>query len=188
MAEILFINDVYIKKYTQVNGAVDSNILYPAVYLAQDKYLLPYLGTNLFEKLKDDVANSTLSGNYETLVNDYVQRVVLWWTMVEVMPFLTYKLDNGTLVQRTSEDAAPVSDRVFKDMLERAVNNAEHYTGLLVDFLCAYSNLFPEYNNNVFPQRCPIQIKKANSAYIFSCGNTVLSNTNYGNVRINQIP
>ncbi len=38
MAEILFISDVYIKKYTQVNGAVDSQLLYPSVYLAQDKF------------------------------------------------------------------------------------------------------------------------------------------------------
>lgn len=188
MAEILFINDVYIKKYTQVNGAVDSNILYPSVYLAQDKYLLPYLGTNLYEKLKTDISNNTLSGNYLTLVDDYVRRVVLWWSMVEVLPFLTYKLDNGTLVQRTSEDAQPVPDRVFKDMVDRAANNAEHYTGLLVDYLCMNSNLFPEYSNNVFPQRAPIQIKKANSEYIFSCGNTATSRTNYGEIRLSQIP
>ena len=41
--EVLFISDVYIKKYTIVNGAVDPNLLYPSVYLAQDKYLAPYL-------------------------------------------------------------------------------------------------------------------------------------------------
>ena len=188
MAEVLFVNDTYIKKYTQVNGAVDSNLLYPSVYLAQDKYLLPYLGTNLYNKLKDDVANNTLYGNYATLVDDYVRRVVLWWTMVEVLPFLTYKLDNGTLVQRTSEDAQPVTDRVFKDMVDRAIKNAEHYTGLLVDFLCANSSLFPEYLNNTFPQRAPLQVKKPSSEVIFSKGNTATSRTNYGDIRLSQLP
>ena len=66
MAEVLFISDVYIKKYTIVNGAVDPNLLYPSVYLSQDKYLAPYLGDSLFEKLKDDIANNTLAGNYQT--------------------------------------------------------------------------------------------------------------------------
>ena len=61
MAEVLFISDVYIKKYTIVNGAVDPNLLYPSVYLSQDKYLAPYLGDSLFEKLKDDIANNTLA-------------------------------------------------------------------------------------------------------------------------------
>jgi hypothetical protein len=188
MAEILFINDVYVKKYTQVNGAVDSNIIYPAVYLAQDKYLMPYLGTNLYEKLKDDVANNTLSGNYLTLVDDYVRKVVLWYTMVEVLPFLTYKLNNATLVQRTSEDAQPVSDRIFKDMIDRASSNATHYTALMVDFLCANSNLFPEYLNNTFPQRAPLHVTKSSSAFIFSSGNTQTSRNFYGDIRISQIP
>lgn len=105
MAEVLFISDVYIKKYTQVNGAVDSNLLYPSVYLAQDKYLSPWLGANLYTKLKDDIANNTLSGAYQILVDDYCRKVVLWWTMVEALPSLVYKLDNGTYVQRTSEDS-----------------------------------------------------------------------------------
>lgn len=188
MAEVLFISDVYVKKFTHVNGAVDSNLIYPAVYLAQDKYLAPYLGTNLYETLKDKIANNTLSGNYATLVDDYVRRVVLWHTMVELLPFLTYKLDNGTLVQRTSEDAQPVSDRVFKDMLERAASNAQHYTGLMTDYICANSNLFPEYSNNVWPQRSPLLFKKAGGSIIFSSGNTATSRTNYGDIRLSQLP
>jgi hypothetical protein len=91
-------------------------------------------------------------------------------------------------VQRTSEDAQPVSDRVFKDMLERAANNANYYTGLMYDFLCANSSLFPEYNNNVFPQRAPLMLRKGSNAFIFSQGNTTTSRTYYGDRRISQIP
>ena len=113
MAEVLFISENYIKKYTQVNGAVDPNLLYPAVYLSQDKYLSPYLGDSLYSELKTQIANNTLAGNYQILVDDYCRKVVLWWTMVEAIPSLTYKMDNGTLVQRTSEDATPISDTVM---------------------------------------------------------------------------
>ena len=83
MAEILIISDVYVKKYTNINGAVDPNLLYPSMYLAQDKYLAPYLGTSLFEKIKTIFLNNTLAGDYQILVEDYARRVVLWWTMVE---------------------------------------------------------------------------------------------------------
>jgi hypothetical protein len=185
--EVLIISDVYIKKYTTVNGAVDPNLLYPSIYLAQDKYLAPYLGTNLFEKIKNDIENNTLSGDYLTLVDDYARRVVMWWTMVEAAPSLTYKVDNGTMVQRTSEDTSPVADVVFKDQLARWQQNAEHYTSLMVDYLCANSSLFPEYSNNVWPQRCPIGIIKGSQNYLFSSGNTASSRT-YGVRRINQIP
>ena len=188
MAEVLFINDVYIKKYTQINGAVDPNLLYPSIYLAQDKYLNAYLGTNLYETLKDMIANDTLSGDYQTLVDDYCRRMLMWWVVVEAMPSLMYKIDNGSLVQRTSEDVQTISDTVFKDMMNRAKDNAEYYTGLLNDYLCANSNLFPEYNDNVWPQRCPISIKKPSSNYIFSDGNTALSRRSSDRIRYNQIP
>jgi hypothetical protein len=187
MAEVLFISDVYVKKYTNINGAVDPNLLYPAIYLAQDKYLSAYLGTSLYTRLKDDILNDTLTGNYQILVDDYARRVVLWWTMVEAYPTLTYKVDNGTLVQRTSEDSSPVSDVVFKDMLTRAKANAEYYTAVMVDYLCANSSLFPEYSNNVFPQRPPLQLRKGRNAYIFSRGNTATSQ-DINDYRLSQLP
>jgi hypothetical protein len=172
MAEVLFISDVYIKKYTQVNGAVDSNLLYPSVYLAQDKYLSPWLGANLYSKIKEDIANNTLTGAYQTLVDDYCRKVVLWWTMVEALPSLVYKLDNGTYAQRTSDDSNPMSNEVMNDMILRTRNNAEYYTGLLFDYLCANSTLFPEYSTNVWPQRPPLQ-RRQPFGYEFSFNNGV---------------
>ncbi len=120
MAEVLLISENYIKKYTTVNGSVDPNILYPSVYLAQDKWLLPFLGTDLLNKIKTDVAANTIAGNYQTLLEDYIQKMLLWWVMVDVTPNLCYRMDNGTLVQRQSEDTVPVSDLVMKDMIDRA--------------------------------------------------------------------
>ena len=188
MAEILLISDVYIKKYTNINGAVDPNLLYPSIYLAQDKHLAPYLGTALYEKIKNDIENNTLAGAYQTLVEDYARRVVLWWTMVEAAPTLTYKVDNGTMVQRTSEDSSPVGDTIFKDQLARWQQNAEHYTSLMVDWLCANSSLLPEYSNNQWPQRPPITIQKSSASYIFSSGNTASSRSGFRYRSINQIP
>ena len=88
MAEVLLISENYIKKYTTVNGSVDPNLLYPSIYLAQDKWLLPFLGTNLLNKIKDDVANNTIAGNYQILLEDYIQKCLLWWVMVDVTPNL----------------------------------------------------------------------------------------------------
>ncbi len=46
---------------TTVNGSVDPNILYPSVYLAQDKWLLPFLGTDLLNKIKARQAEMDLA-------------------------------------------------------------------------------------------------------------------------------
>ena len=187
MAEILIINETCIKKYTHINDAVDAKLLYPAIYLAQDKYLMPYLGTNLYNKIKDDILNNTLSGNYQILVDDYCRKVVLWWTMVEAYPHLVYKLDNSSLVTRTSDDSQVVSSDVYAMMLDKAKQNAEHYLNLMIDYLCYNNHLFPEYSNNTFPARAPIQFKQGSLSYRFSNGNTATSQTRR-DIRLDQIP
>ena len=189
MAEVLLISENYIKKYTTINGSVDPNLLYPSVYLAQDKWLLPWLGTALLNELKTQVANETILPDYQILLTDYVQKCLLWWVMVEVTPNLCYRMDNGTLVQRQSEDTVPISDVVMKDMIDRARQNAEHYSTLLVDYLCANSDLFPEYSESTWPQRSP-RVDVTNSLnYQFSTGNTATSfNPAYSTNIINRIP
>ena len=95
--------------------------------------------------------------------------------MVEVTPMLCYRMDNGTLVQRQSEDTVPISDAVMKDMIDRARQNAEHYSTLLVDYLCANSALFPEYQESVWPERSPRTDVTNSLNYQFSSGNTATS-------------
>jgi hypothetical protein len=189
MAEVLLISENYVKKYTTINGSLDPNLLYPSIYLAQDKWLLPFLGTDLLNKIKNDVAANTISGNYETLLEDYIQKMLLWWVMVDVTPNLCYRMDNGTLVQRQSEDTVPVSDLVMKDMIDRARQNAEHYTTLLVDYLCANSSLFPEYSTAQWPDRSPRTDVTNTLNYQFSSGNTSTSfRPTYSRNIINRIP
>ncbi len=54
MAEICIIDENFVKKYTNVNGAVDSNRIYQAIYVAQDLHMEQYLGSDLWNKIKDD--------------------------------------------------------------------------------------------------------------------------------------
>lgn len=157
--EILLINEELLKKYTPLTDAVDPNLIRPCIYVAQDMYLQNFLGTNLTNKLKDDVANGTLDNQYETLLNDYVIKLLIWWVMVELYPSLLYKHDNGNLVSRQSEDTTPVTKGEMESLKEKARENARFYTKRMVDYLRFNTNLFPEYtnntDNNIFPDMNP---------------------------------
>jgi hypothetical protein len=157
--EILLINEELLKKYTPLTDAVDPNLIRPCIYVAQDMYLQNFLGTNLTNKLKDDVANGTLENQYETLLNEYVIKLLIWWVMVELYPSLLYKHDNGNLVSRQSEDTTPVTKGEMESLKEKARENARFYTKRMVDYLRFNTNLFPEYtnntDNNIFPDMNP---------------------------------
>ena len=122
--------------------------LVPSIILAQDKYIQLYLGTDLLEKLKSDIAAGTVAGDYATLLDSYVRKATLWWTMVDLMPSLYVKIDNGGLVIRTSEDTSTISPGDLHRETERARTNAQFYTFRLYRYLCNNSSLFPEYASN----------------------------------------
>lgn len=165
-AEVLLINSEYLKKVTQVNGAVDDNFIRPCIILAQDKYVQSYLGQDLMDKMKDDV--NSWSGAYLTLYNNYLVKVVAWWTCVELIPKLTYKHNNGTLGQYRADDFDPISDDVMKDEIHRAKQNAEFYTQLMIEYLCDNSSSFPEYESALTDKRSPRRSPYVGTSFLFS--------------------
>lgn len=154
-AEVLFVNPDYMKRLTQLNGGVEDAVMVPAIILAQDKYLQQYLGTDLLNKLKADVSAGTVSGDYATLLDSYVRKATVWWTMVELLPNLYVKLDNGGLVIRTAENTAAISEADLHREVENARQNAQFYTSRLVEYLCANQSSFPEYTSNTSPDMFP---------------------------------
>ena len=166
-AEVLFVNPDYMKRMTQLNGGVEDAVMVPAIILAQDKHIQQYLGTDLLNKLKADIQADTLTGNYEALVDGYVRKATVWWSMVELLPNLYVKLDNGGLVIRTAENTSAISEDDLHREIENARQNAQFYTTRLVEYLCANMTLFPEYTSNSGADMFP------DSAVYFQKGMTI---------------
>jgi len=154
-AEVLLVNTEYLKSLTNLNGAVDDNLIVPSIILAQDKYLQQFLGTDLFVKIKSDVSTSSITGVYETLLDQYIRKVVCWWTMVELVPNLYVKLDNGQLSIRTGANTAPITQGDLNREDSRARQNAQFYTQRLIDYLCHNNASYPEYTSNSSPDMRP---------------------------------
>ncbi len=155
-AEILFINEDYVRKYTPVNEAVDSELIRPAIYAAQDMQIQLYLGTDLYVKIKTEIDGATLAGVYLTLHQNYVMKATLWWTMVELYPWLYVKHDNGGLFNRFSEDTQVISENQFNRLIDEARRKALFYTQRMVNYLCHNQSLFAEYTANEFPDMSPL--------------------------------
>ena len=145
MADVLLINADYLKRYTKLNGSVEDVFIYPSVIVAQEMHLQTYLGSNLYEKIISDVEGGTITGVYQTLLDDYIRRAAAWWVVLELIPNLYTKIDNGGLMIRVSEDTTPISQRDFVRELDNARNKAHFYTDKMIRYLCANSELYPEY-------------------------------------------
>lgn len=148
MAEALLITRTDIVKFTAVNGNVDTDKFIQFVKIAQDVHVQSILGTDLLNKIKADIVANTLSGNYLSLLTNYVKPLLIHWAMVEYLPFAAYTIANKGVYKHESENATTV-DKVEVDFLvEKQRQIAQHYTQRFVDYMSFNMNLFPEYNSN----------------------------------------
>ena len=69
MATALFIKRQDLVRNTILDGNVDTDKFIQFIKIAQEIHIRNYTGTDLYNKISDDIIAGTLSGNYLTLVN-----------------------------------------------------------------------------------------------------------------------
>lgn len=167
---VYFVNTEYIKENTQLNGSVEDTYLRPAVKVAQDLRIVPHLGHSLRDKLIADISGDTVAGAYQTLLRDYIRPALAWWTVFEYLPDAMTKIDNSGLVQRLSDDASPVTSVEYNRLRQNAEDKAEHYTNLMIEYLCENTSSFPELRDNTGEQRAPVWMRSGRGALSISNG------------------
>ena len=109
MATALFIKPVTLKRNSIIDGNVDVDKFIQFIKIAQEIHIKNYLGTDLYNKISNDIITDSLSGDYLTLVNSYIQPMLIHYAMVDYLPFAAYQIKNGGIFKHTSETAETVA-------------------------------------------------------------------------------
>ena len=148
MAVALFISRTDLVKNSIIDGNVDTDKFIQFIKVAQQIDIQNLLGTDLYNKISADIIADTLSGNYLTLVNTYVQPTLIWFAQMNYIPFAAYQIKNGGVFKHSSETAQNVDKNEVDYLVGKAREYANYYSTRLVDYLCFNNNLFPEYTSN----------------------------------------
>ena len=156
MENTLLISEAKLKSFTDINNNLDPDLIKSTIREAQIIHITRLLGTKLYDKIIDDVNTGTLSGNYKTLVDDYVQDALLYWSYYESLESIYLRPRNNGLLQPQGGDNSLSVDMLVYDKKRQSVKNkAEYFSERLVDFLCFNNDLFPEYgtetNDDIYP-------------------------------------
>ena len=59
-------------------------------------------------RLANDIIAGNLTGNYLTLVNDFIQPMLIHFSMAEYLPFASYTIANGGVIRVKFLTALPL--------------------------------------------------------------------------------
>lgn len=158
MPSALFIKRSDLVNNTAMSGNVDTDKFIQFIKIAQDIHIQNYLGTDLYNKISNEIIANTLSGDYLNLVNDYIQPMIIHFAMTEYLPFAAYTIANGGVYKKGAENSSTVEKSEVDFLISKERDYAEYYTQRFIDYMSFNAaSKFPEYytNNNedVYPDK-----------------------------------
>ena len=148
MATALFISRTDLVKNTIIDGNVDTDKFIQFIKIAQEIHITNYLGSKLYDKISADIVADTLTGDYLSLVKNYIQPMLIHFAFLEYLPFASFQIKNGGVFKHSSESSESVSKSEIEFLIQKQRDFSEYYTRRFVDYICFNSAKFPEYLNN----------------------------------------
>ena len=143
----LFISVQSIKDRTGLHANVDEKLVLPEIKTAQDMYILPALGSALYNELQTAVDANTYTQLQTTLLDDYIVDCLIYFVMSELPQGLSYQFYNKGLIRKTGENQESPSMQDMIDVTNRYRARAEFYKQRLIKYLKQNNALYPNYLN-----------------------------------------
>ncbi len=160
---ILLISEKYVKSRSAVMDNVEDKFIRNNILEAQDINIQYTIGSELYEDVLSGFTNyqeailtgvtgitvaDYVSAEYLTLVDNYVQPALLYYTLYQSMFNLYSKITNKGIVTQTSDYSETISDAMFNRIRADYENKAEYYAERLMEFLLANQEDYPMFLNH----------------------------------------
>jgi len=170
MTTTFLISETKLRQFTDIANNVDSELIKNAIREAQDISLQRIIGTALYEKLLSDVDSSSLSGNYKTLVDDFIQDFLIYAAYWYALDSIFLRSRNNGLIQPTGGENSQPTDRSLYNMKRQSIQNKmEYYAERLTNYIVQETGLFPELNeNDLLYEQTPNYDSKYRAGFVFT--------------------
>jgi hypothetical protein len=139
-----------VKERMSLHDNVDDKLIYPEILAVQDQYIMPLLGSTLFNKILSDIDAGTLTGNYKDLMDNYIVQCICNYVMSELPEGLNYQYWNKGVSQKTVDNATQPTMSEMYQIVAKYKSRAEFYARKARLYLVQNSPaMFPEYRTFV---------------------------------------
>lgn len=141
--EVLLIRPSEITEFTPLGGNVDIDKYKPCILDVQITVIEPLLGTDLYEKIRTDFENDTLSGDYLVLYDSYLKPILRYQVFAEYTEIASYMVTNGGIFKHQPVDSQIVEKSEAQYLAQTHRTKAQTYIERAESWLC--KNPLPEY-------------------------------------------
>ena len=140
-----FIDVDTIKNNSIIDQNIDDKLIEFSIDKAQEIRILEILGSELYNTLSTKILNNTIGGYYQTLLDIYISKALIEWTVFYLYTDAAYRFTNKSVVKRTNDNTMNVEDGTIRDLKRHQKSIAEFYSNRIVEFLTNNQNQFPEW-------------------------------------------
>lgn len=185
-AEVLFLSEQTLKDRSVLQDNVDMKVVKPTIADVQKYYVLPIMGTQLYNEVINQIRTNTLSVLNTTLLNDYITDVMVWYCRMELPMAMNYKYFNKSVGVQNADNMQPASMQDIERLMDDARNKAQVYAQRMTNYLLANSVQYPLYLNQINTNVDTIFAKQNNynSGLVLGDGNGCQGQYNFQGIKI----
>lgn len=143
--DVILVSEQRLKEYTGLDDNVRVEDITPFILNAQDIYIQNVLGTKFFNRLKDGVRLDNLTDDEFDLLQDYVSKPLMHYSLYLMLPVIKYKIAAKGILNGVSEETTATNLEELKFLRQSTLDTAEFYMKRLVEHLKDYPGRFTDY-------------------------------------------
>jgi len=147
MAKAIFLSEATLKAESILQDNVDMKVVTPTIIDVQSFYILPILGTALYNDFVARIIAGTLSDSYKLLLDTYITPTMVWYVRYELPLNINYKYFNKAVGVQNADNMQPASIDELNVVMDRAKNKAEWYAERLTKYLYSNQTTYPLFLN-----------------------------------------
>ncbi len=147
MAKVQFISETKVKDNSFINGNVDDKVLVPVIMDCQIDYILPIIGSGIYNELSSQITANSLTALNTTLLQDYIQPCLIKYVEMDIPIFLNFKYTNANMGKKNTDESVPMSLGEIKRVMDKCRTQAEMRGERITKFLKANYVDYPKYTN-----------------------------------------
>jgi hypothetical protein len=184
----LWIGQDYLIRHSVIDDNTEYDKITPVIELVQDKYILPLLGTGLYNTIETHIlayinSATTIPAAYKTLIDNYILKMMVHYIMYESSPTFKFRYANKGIMTNSSDNGQPIPTNDMEYLMNIWKTNGEMYGDRMIKYLNYNNSTYPTYNNNtgadIFPERNAYDV----DIYL---GTRILGKKDYSNIQDNR--